>query len=497
LDLVSRFARTHTPFRTEDVAHRFGIGIAPVRTALQILAAADRVWEGEFTPGARGREWCDAEVLKSIKRRSLARLRKQIEPVEPVALARFLAHWQGLTRPRRGLDGLLDTIEQLQGAPIPASVLESNVLPARVADYRPALLDELFLAGEVVWRGVESLGPGDGRVALYLTDKVPYLAPTAAEIGDLEPSAYERQIVELLSGEGALFFDSIQQRLNAFAQDVLDSLWRLTWSGRITNDTLAPLRSLVQGSGRAAARTGIARRGFRSRRRPRLPGSEGRWTLFGNHTLALTPTERQAALARQLVERYGIVTRQLVASENVAGGFAGLYPVLNAMEQAGRARRGYFITGQGAAQFAAPGAEDRLREPLAPDHTPNVWMLAATDPANPYGSALPWPETPGISARPLRAAGARVILRDGRLLGYVNRSGKHLLTFLSADDSEPATARTALIETLRQAADGGAAVVLQQIDGRSAGDSGWADDLKAAGFLPLRTGLMYRRQAAR
>ena len=245
IDLLSRYARTHAPFRPEHAAARFGLGIATVMSTLRQLAISDRVLEGEFTPGNRGREWCDAEVLRTLKRRSLAHLRKQVEPVDATAMGRFLAFWQGLTKKRRGLDGLLDTVEQLQGTSIPASVLETEVLPLRVEDYRPSQMDELCAAGEVVWRGCESLGTSDGRIALYLTEQAPLLVAAVRSSG-VESAPHEPEIVQLLRTHGELFFDAIHRALGAFPHDVLDALWRLTWAGVVTNDTLAPLRSLVR-----------------------------------------------------------------------------------------------------------------------------------------------------------------------------------------------------------------------------------------------------------
>ena len=358
-DLVSRYARTHVPFAAADAAQRLGLGVAPVRTALEALALRDRVLEGEFLPGGRGREWCDAGVLRLLKQRSLARLRQQVEPVEGEALARFLPHWQGVAQPCRGLDGLLDVIEQMQGMPLPASALDRDILPARVRGYRPPDLDELCAAGEIVWRGIDSLGPGDGRIALYLADHLPRLAPPPAQVDGEVP----KQIEQLLAERGALFFEEIAKTIGGFPRDVLDALWQLVWSGVVTNDTLLPLRSLRRQTERPVGRTRRGGRAFRSRRQVKTPGSEGRWSLLlGTGILLPSPTERQAALATQLIARYGVLTRELAASEAVAGGFAGLYPVLKAMEQAGKIRRGYFVAGLGAAQFAAPGAEDRLRE---------------------------------------------------------------------------------------------------------------------------------------
>ena len=249
-DLVSRYARTHGPFAAGDVASALGTGEAPVIDKLRQLVDRGRIVEGEFLPGARGREWCDGDVLRTIKRRSLARLRKEVEAVEPTQFARFLPYWQGLDRKRQGLDGLLDAVEQLQGYPLPASSLEQHILPARVENYLPSDLDQLCLAGEVVWRGIDAIGASDGRVALYLVDDYRLLAPPTAEIED--PLA--QQVHEFLSARGASFFDHIAHELGAFPGDIVTALWQLVWAGLATNDTLAPLRSLGGSSKRNGRR---------------------------------------------------------------------------------------------------------------------------------------------------------------------------------------------------------------------------------------------------
>ncbi len=361
-DLVSRWARTHGPFRAEELAARWGVGTAVVHAALERLVAQDRVLEGEFLPGGRGREWVDAEVLKSLKRRSLAKLRKQVEPVEPAALARFLADWQGLSRPRRGLDALLSAVELLQGAPLVASALEREVLFARIQPLRPGDLDVLFSAGELIWRGVEPLGSRDGRVALYLTDHYRLLAPPPVKApGEL----CEKLRVELRK-RGASFFADLAAQTGAFPADLLKALWDLVWAGEVTNDTLAPLRSYLRGEPKEHRGPG---RPFRSRRIG-PPGSEGRWSLLP--TPSGTPAERAAALAQALLARHGVVTREAVHAEGVAGGFAAVYPVLKVMEEGGRARRGYFVAGLGGAQFAVPGAEERLRSFREPADASNA-----------------------------------------------------------------------------------------------------------------------------
>ena len=491
-DLVARFARTHTPFKQADVASRFGLSVATVRAALERLASRDRVLQGEYLPGGRGGEWCDAEVLRALKRRSLARLRQQVEPVDPRALACFLPQWQGITQPGRGLDALLDAIEQLQGLPLPASVLERDILPCRVRGYEPNELDELCVAGEVVWQGVESLGSDDGRIALYLTDHFPALAAAATPAeGELAG-----RIRHLLLERGALFFEDLARAIGGFREDVLQALWDLVWAGELTNDTLAPLRSLRGERRRVRPRYPYRFSIFRSRRRGALPGSQGRWTLLprpaDNGTSA---TARQAALAAQLLRRYGVVTREMISAEGVPGGFAGLYPVFKAMEEAGKARRGYFVAGLGAAQFATPGAEDRLREPAgaAVKGQPETLVLAATDPANAYGAALPWPETPQEWLRPQRAAGARVILQDGRLLGYLGRTGHQLTTFLPESSCERDRARETLAKALAGLASPMEGVFLATVDGVHPGDSALADALRAAGFVPTSRGYLRRR----
>lgn len=494
-DLVSRYARTHVPFQLEDVAARFGIGKAVIRETLQRLVAKDRLLEGEFLPGGRGREWCDSEVLRMLKRKSLARLRKQIEPVSHEALARFLPTWQSITNPRRGLDGLLDVIEQLQGVPLPASTLEHEILPARVNDFKVSDLDELCTAGEVVWRGFEKTGTGDGRIGLYLADS--YLSlnrPTEIIDGELHD-----QIRERLAERGASFFDDIAKDLGGFRNDILNAMWDLVWAGEITNDTLAPLRSLRRSTKPASKSRSKLRsrsRAFRSRRTSKSPGSEGRWSLLvPPNAEQLSTTEKQTALATQLIERYGVLTREMVASEGILGSFSGIYPVLKAMEEAGRIRRGYFVAGLGAAQFAAAGAEDRLRDmerASDPDSDDDQTMiLAATDPANPYGSALRWPESES-GARPQRVAGARVLMQRGILLGYLGRTGMSLLTFLPDTNPERAEAVSRLMDCLQKLSDQGEVVYLTKINGAAPQDSSINDALLAAGFVPSAKGYQLR-----
>ncbi len=472
IDLVSRFVRTHGPFTESEVASRFGFGVDVVRRVLNELAAAGRVLEGGFTPGGTTREWIDAEVLKTIKRRSLAGWRQQIEAVDHEQYAAFVADWQGVTRPRRGIDGLFETIEQLQGVPLPASALETEILPARVEGYREGQINELFVSGEVIWRGIEAVGSSDGRIALYLTENFPLLAPPAQPVeGELAG-----RILGFLRDNRAPFFDDIVTAVGGFPNDIVEALWDLVWSGHVGNDSFAPLRSRL---GAKAARN-TSRRGRRPRMRStlarahRLPGSEGRWTLFERASWATpSPEEARTAQVQQLLERYGILVKEALAREGVSGGFAAIYPVLKAMEEAGRLRRGYFVEGLGASQFAVPGAEDRLRN--VPEQ-PQAVVLAATDPANAWGHLLPWPDVRGEGPRCSRSAGARVILHQGLLLAFISQSGDQVATFLPDNEPERGHATMRLVEGLKHAARGRRQLHLAKIDGAVQA----ADDLHRA-----------------
>ncbi len=400
-DLVSRYARGHGPFTAADVAHRFGLGIAIVTGVLERLVATGRVVRGEFRPGGSGIEWCDAGVLRSIRRRSMARLRKEVEPVPAKAFGRFLPAWQHARNPLRGVDGVLRAVEQLQGVVLPASALEQLVLPCRVADYSPAMLDELTVSGDVVWAGHGSLPGNDGWVALYPAESAPLLLPAREpEPDDHTPSTRSARCDARRRGD--VLPRAVEPRRAAGAPAYLDdrelaaALWELVWSGLATNDSLAPLRVLL-GTGRPRhSRSATGRQGRHSR--PVMPSRSGPPTVGGRWSLLPEPstdeTRRSHALAETLLDRYGVLTRGAVQAEGVPGGFAAVYRVLTAFEDAGRCRRGYFVEGLGAAQFASPGAVDRLRTPTGQDDSPRAIVLAATDPANPYGAALPWPTRP-------------------------------------------------------------------------------------------------------
>lgn len=511
-DLLSRFARTHGPFTSSTAAARFGLGSAVTDGALQRLAAAGRVVQGEFHPSGIGQEWCDATVLRRLRRRSLAALREELEPVPPEALASFLPQWQHLgAGGLRGIDGLARAIEQLQGAPVPASALERLVLPARVSGYTPALLDELTTTGEVVWAGAGALPGKDGWISLFLADSAPLLVPPPHP---LELSALHESVLQALAPGYGLFFRQLKDHVQATTHpdctdpQLADAIWDLAWSGRLTNDTLAPLRALL-GSGRTAGSTahrarrtvprgryGSLTAGARPVSRTGPPTVAGRWSVLP----AAEPdaTRRAHALARTLLDRHGVVTRGAVSAEGVEGGFSAVYRILSAFEDTGQARRGYVVEGLGAAQFAMDGAVDRLRAAAtARDRTDagtpgRALVLAAADPANAYGAALPWPESPGgVGHKPGRKAGALVVLVDGELILYMERGGKSLLAWPTEPDHP---ALLAAGEALAAAAASGAlgTVTVERTNGTAALTSDLGRTLEAAGFVATPRGLRLR-----
>ncbi|MFF0063995.1 ATP-dependent helicase [Streptomyces sp. NPDC005279] len=511
-DLLARFARTHGPFTTTQAAARFGLGTAVTDGVLQRLAANGRVVQGEFHPSGIGQEWCDATVLRRLRRRSLAALRHELEPVPPAALATFLPKWQHMgSNSLRGIDGLARAIEQLQGAAVPASALEKLIIPSRVSGYTPALLDELTTTGEVVWAGAGSLPGKDGWISLFLADAAPLLLPPPHP---LELTALHESVLSALSPGYGLFFRQITDQVRATTHpdaadaQVADAVWDLAWSGRLTNDTLAPLRSLL-GSGRTAGSTahrarrtvprgryGSLTAAVRPASRTGPPTVSGRWSLLP--ATEPDPTHRAHALARTLLDRHGVVTRGAVAAEGVEGGFSATYRILSAFEDSGQARRGYVVEGLGAAQFAMDGAVDRLRAAAtARDRTdeqtaPRAVVLAAADPANAYGAALPWPEPPtGAGHKPGRKAGSLVVLVDGELTLYLERGGKTLLAWATDPD---APALHAACEALANAARAGAlgTVTVERANGSPALTSPLARALETAGFHATPRGLRLR-----
>jgi ATP-dependent Lhr-like helicase len=487
-DLVLRYARTHGPFTADSVARRLGIGHKAVEEILARLATIGRLIQGEFRPGRTGREWCETEVLRTIRQRSLARLRHEVEPVSAAALGRLATAWQGVAVRRKGLDALLDVVEQLQGVPLAASLLEREILPARLEGFRGGDLDLLAGAGEITWVGVEPLGERDGRVALYLTDHLPkLLTPVAPGDG----GERERRIVEHLARQGASFFPAIHEAAGGgYPAETVDALWNLAWHGAVTNDTFHALRAFIQPPPRRS-RHRDASQAFRSRRTT-PPAAEGRWSLVEARLGARpSPTEQAAALAWQLLNRYGILTREAMTLESIPGGFSAVYEVLKAMEAAGRIRRGYFVSGLGAAQFAAPAAVDLLRSLRDDPETPQTAYLAATDPANPYGALLKFPERTDAAARLTRSVGAGVILVNGMLAAYIGRADRQFSVFLPEDEPGRSLVATEVARMLFALATGGsdrAGMLIAEIDGAPATGHPLAPFLAKAGFNRRPTG---------
>jgi ATP-dependent Lhr-like helicase len=518
-DLIARHARTHAPFRADAVAQRLGIGTAIARQTLQRLESQGRVAGGYFLPdpvgtgggpGSDDLEWCDAEVLRRLRLRSLAAIRGSVEPVPPSAFARFLPAWQHIDRPLEGVDGVLAVVEQLAGVPIPASAWESLILPMRVADYSPAMLDELTATGEVLWSGHGALPGRDGWIALHPADAAPLTLRGEPDEPELSP--LELRILEVLTGGGAYFAAQLQQLVQAENElSVVEALWALTWAGRITNDTFAPVRALLGGGSQAhrtKRRTPRARlyRGVELRPAggtagapPRPPAIAGRWSALP----ALEPDAavRATAGASMLLDRYGVVTRGSVQAEGVPGGFAQTYRVLAGFEEAGHCRRGYVIEKLGAAQFAASATVDRLREfANLPDPPPlRAVTLAATDPANPYGAALPWPVIDGVGHRPGRKAGGLVVVVDGVLVLYLERGGKTALVFPPARENtdEEAVIAAACLSLAETARDRRLeTLTIEQVNGVFVYTTGIGRALRAAGFVESPKGLTLRSRAA-
>ncbi|MEW9872257.1 DEAD/DEAH box helicase [Arthrobacter sp. HS15c] len=561
-DLVSRYARTHGPFTSSEAAARLGLGVAVVGTALKRLAADGRVVEGEFRPHATPprdtppidgapeeaqpaetsqmlvvppttSEWCDAEVLRRLRRRSLAALRAEVEPVDAAAYGRFLPAWQHVRTPGagrgqpslRGLDGIITAIDQLSGVPVPASAWEPLVLASRVSNYQPAMLDELMAAGEVLWSGAGGLPGNDGWVSMHLADSAELTLNPAVEY---EPGdAQQRLLDHLRNNGGGYFFRQLTEVAGGMDsvlsdQDVVSALWDLAWAGRITGDTFAPVRALIAGGHTAHRQVSKAPR-LRAPRMSRLgrshgtgllgspglsgarygsasgaaatpPMAAGRWSALPSPELDATIHAR--ATAELLLDRYGVVTRGSVMAEQILGGFGLMYKVLARLEEAGRCRRGYFIEHLGAAQFAVPATVDRLRsysedtQLAKPD--PVALALAATDPANPYGAALSWPavnEEAGTGHRPGRKAGALVVLVDGALVLYVERGGKTLLAF-SDNDAVLSAAGSALVSVVtRGAVD---KLIMEKVNGHGILDTPVAAALAAAGAYSTPKGLRIR-----
>jgi ATP-dependent helicase Lhr and Lhr-like helicase len=517
VDLLRRYARTHGPFTTHEAAERFDLPPETVEAVLQRLVQSGKVVEGGFRPGGIHREWCDDEVLRAIRRRSLARLRKEVEPVEQRTLARLFTRWQGVVQPRRGLDALLDVIENLQGAPLPASILETEILPARMVGYKSADLDTLIAAGEVVWVGMDPIGERDGRIGLYLAEKLAALWPIAPaervlrdEEGNvIQTSAAEvsreMEIIEYLRGHGASFFQDLHDGVGGgYPGETLAALWSLVWKGMLTNDGMAALRAYCErqaSSSRKPARRVNQQAVFRSRRTT-PPTGQGRWALQGAAFAAdRSATEWSHAMAQQLLTRYGVVFRETAHAENLPGGFSAIYDVMKALEESGKIRRGYFAADLGATQFAMPAAVDLLRSLRVQQDPDRVEMLqlAATDPANPYGALMRWPAAPDAGSSLTRSVGARVILCDGALVAYLRRGNPNLQVFLPEEEPQRSQVARSLAEFLvsrvqdQEDAQGRGGLLIAMVNGVLVAEHWMARFLLDAGFAPGAMGFNVRK----
>jgi ATP-dependent helicase Lhr and Lhr-like helicase len=482
--LVRRYARTHGPFEAGALRERYGLDLTPVLAGLE---RAGELVRGELRPGGTTREWCDPEVLRRLRRASLAALRKEIEPADQRALARFLPSWQGVDRHPAGgagVDRLREALVPLQGLALAPEVWERDVLPRRVGAYSTAWMDQLCAAGEVVWVGAGALGRRSGRVALYFREDAPVLGPggwAGSRTREVPEEPAHVAIRERLA-QGACFFTDLLAEMHGVpSEDLQNALWDLVWAGEVTNDAFAPLRSPKLTAPWSQVERARRRR-FSSRRTGTQPQIQGRWALTGTLFAAGDgdPAARRRAQAELLLERYGIVTREQVVAEGIAGGFSSLYDSFAALETIGVARRGYFIEGLGGAQFALPGAVERLRAQRDDDAAPPL-VLAATDPAQPYGGVLRWPKGEGPPTRtPARQAGAHVVLCGAEPVLYVERGGKGLQVLVPAEDERIGSALAALAESVRKGRI--RRLGIERVDGEPVIGSRWEDALIELGF---------------
>jgi ATP-dependent Lhr-like helicase len=482
-DLVSRYARTHVPFTPEECAARYALWPSQVLEVLDAMVGRGRLIRGELHPDKAGITYCDADVLRAIKRRSLAALRKQVEAVEQLTYARFLLRWHGIGRQARGEPALRAALERLEGAKLPFHALTRDILPARVKGFEAGDLDHLLASGELVWRGIEPQA-GGGRIALYFREHFEELAPVPQPV---EGPLHDK-IRAVLAQRGAVFFFELAKQVEAFPPDVLEALWQLVWSGEATNDTLTPLRSRARGG------EPDRKRGVRTTRV--LPGSEGRWTLL--HYGQTSGTKQKMALVQSLLARHGVLVREALRAEDIQGGFSAVYEVLRAMEDTGRVRRGYFVEGLGATQFAHGGAEELLRSEREPGSPEGARLLAATDPASPWGAALSFPPREG--ARPMRADGANVVIApDGRMIAWLGRKERTVLTFFASEqrDAEHDATLTAELLSRSLSQRDRMAYLIAAVDGEDVAKSRLGKALLVAGFQSTSRGYLKRAQKRR
>ncbi|MGO3153877.1 MAG: DNA glycosylase AlkZ-like family protein [Galactobacter sp.] len=566
-DLVGRYARTHGPFTASEAASRLGLASAVVTQTLLRLADEKRVTAGEYRPIPAGEtEWCETTILRRIRARSLAALRAEVEPVESGALARFMPDWQYIPQQLQGVDGVALVIEQLSGVPIPASAWEGFILPARVRGYQPGWLDELLASGEVLFSGAGSLAGNDGWIALHLTDSAPL---TLRRSETFQPGELHQRVMDALAGGGGWFLGQLATLLNASGADpsvdpgsaafvtetdLAAALWDLVWAGYVTNDTFAPVRGLLAGSG-ASSRSKSSSRGGAHHRRPEprarsarfghvrglrsrgagtglrpggtedhgetgaaagqaslgidrrgsgraviaSPAAQGRWSLLPSPEA--DPTVRAHATAEVLLDRYGVLTKGSVEAEEIPGGFGMLYKVLARMEDSGLARRGYFVERLGAAQFSMPATVDRLRSHSREDEArasaPIALALSACDPANPYGAALPWPALPVADGATTAATGHRPGRKAGAIVVLVDgelvlyvERGGKTVLCFDASESVLAAAAPELVRCLRTARV--QKLSMNKVNGLPILDTPLARALVGAGFGTLPSGLRWR-----
>ncbi len=475
LVLLRRYARTHGPFPTERPAQRFGLDPSP---ALRELERAGTLVRGELLPGGTEREWCDAEVLRRVRRASLAHLRREVEPADRRQFVRFLSSWQNVDAHRpagAGPDRLREALVPLQGVALTPKTWESEVLPRRIGTYSSVWLDQLCTSGEVVWIGAGALGRSDGRIALYFREDVALAGPPPSNSKLELPRGVPHDAIRERLESGPSFWLDLMSDLDFPAEELHNALWDLAWAGEVTNDNFAPLRAPGQQVSTPVERQG---RRFSRRRSSAGPTVQGRWSLTAA-LFAGAPAmgPRMRAQAELMLERYGIVTRETVRAEGVPGGFVTLYGELGNLELLGTARRGYFIEGLGGAQFALPGAVERLRS--LPLENGDWTVLAATDPANPYGTAIAWPRSPS-GRRPARSAGAAVLMRDGEAMIYIERGGRGLLRLVPIEGELLAEALLALGDAVR--AGKLFKLGLEKFDGEPILAAGLEEPLLAAGF---------------
>jgi ATP-dependent Lhr-like helicase len=504
--LLARWARTHGPFSTAEVAERYGLTVAQARLGLEKLEGEERLLRGEFRPQHEGEEWCEPDVLRQIKRRTIAKLRGQVAPVSRETLARFLPAWHRISgdQPHESLEA---AIEQLEGLPLSYRELTRLILPARVPEFGTQMLDELGAMGWLVWIGHSPLRNDDGRIQLFRRDRVDkLLLPPDPETAIATIENFDdrhKAILDHLEKRGASFHTELVNAVPDHApDDVVSAVWDLVWAGLVTNDTLGALRSLQTPVRAISTRTRTRTRpraghdgDSRRRRLPRgwwrdgrvtssrISGPGGRWSLVRDLLRKpATSTERAVSWASTLLERHALVARETAGIEALGGGFSGVYHVLRSMEESGKLRRGYFVEGLGGAQFTYPGVVDRLRRVRdAIVHEHEVVALAATDPANAYGWLLPWPELSGANPQGARrATGAAVVLVDGVPVLYLDRNGRRLRTFVQASSEDVERALPAL-KTIAQGTARGA-IVLDQVGDDSALQSPMLPTLRAAGF---------------